>query len=631
MRHVRSAALAAFALVVIALVAFARPPAPAALSAPYTTLDLSHGPTLLKAPGTLHLNLAANYFGPGSPAFNGDVACTGTVLKTSGAYELGSTTLVLERINNASIDYPMSGGPVPIYARVVEFGLASSSPIQFTVSGQSQSWNVTAELATTWAPAVEHDISRTADTSGTFSGAIKIPLIVKFTRGATTKTLDLGVVELACSSGTWTTIATSNTSGLAVPQFNLGVALTGTFSSSSLDLNVVPAQVNPNRPGATSIDGTATVSGSVATIGRYCTIGAGAVIDAGVVIGPHANIGANVHVYPNAVVADYASIASGSTVGTGAFVGSSCSVGSGCTISSGATICDLGSILGGTSIGADTFIQRNSSISTNCTIGSGCNIGEDVTIGSGATVNADLLIFHGATIAASSTQSTNISLATYEDGTTALLDWPPAMAPTSTSPFSIGNVGEFCDPADAVVAPDAGDIKNGTTSSSGHLTDDGGFLTLPDDIGNDVAAYPGGQGPVCDGIIFACSWYCEKLQSKLAIAGYETTFTIVHVLSLTYKWTGRGPKWKFSHSLTDIHWSDGKITWVDAQFPYGTGIDPLVDGHELDDNNDGHVTYVEGKVSDDLTDGDLRIEVWSSRAEAEAAYGQSFPGGHYGF
>jgi hypothetical protein len=79
--------------------------------------------------------------------------------------------------------------------------------------------------------------------------------------------------------------------------------------------------------------------------------------------------------------------------------------------------------------------------------------------------------------------------------------------------------------------------------------------------------------------------------------------------------------------MTDVHWSDGKTTWIEAQLPYDDGVDPIevMDHSSLDADGDGTVDYVEGEHIDEPTDGSLRIEVFDSRGAAELAYGEPFP------
>lgn len=75
--------------------------------------------------------------------------------------------------------------------------------------------------------------------------------------------------------------------------------------------------------------------------------------------------------------------------------------------------------------------------------------------------------------------------------------------------------------------------------------------------------------------------------------------------------------------MTDIHWPDGTASWIEAQLPNGAGVDSRI--NKLDGNGDGMVTYFVGAHVDGTSDGNKRVEVYSSRAAAEAA-GCNIPG-----
>ncbi len=75
------------------------------------------------------------------------------------------------------------------------------------------------------------------------------------------------------------------------------------------------------------------------------------------------------------------------------------------------------------------------------------------------------------------------------------------------------------------------------------------------------------------------------------------------------------------HAVTDVHWSNGSTTWIEAQFAGSAGVGfPKLDG-----NGDGKVTHYDHGSGDDTTDGELRVEVYDNRAQADAA-GNVIPG-----
>lgn len=119
-----------------------------------------------------------------------------------------------------------------------------------------------------------------------------------------------------------------------------------------------------------------------------------------------------------------------------------------------------------------------------------------------------------------------------------------------------------------------------------------------------------------------CGWFAETLRHKLEDLGYSTSFTVVYRKNPNYSWWKiRSKKWMDGHALTDVHWSNGTTTWIEAQFVGTDGVGQP----KLDANGDGKVTHYDHASGDDTTDGDLRIEVYDNRAQAEAA-GTSIPG-----
>ena len=626
MRHARSAALAAFALVLAALVAFARPPAPAAVAATTPPIDVPAGVDLLQATGTLHLSLPANFFGSGSNAYSGDLAASGNYLKTAGAFELGYTNVVLHHHDESSMTWPSSGVASHIVT-VEELQLNGDSAITVTfMAAASQNWTVSVKLADEPRAEGSYDLTRTSTSGGTWTASLAIHPIFTFKRNSTTKVFDAGSVTLSTSSGTWGEVSASSTAGLVVPQLALGVALTSSsLASSALDLSVVPAGVDSGRPGASYIDGTATISGSVATIGRQCTIGAGALIDAGVVIGPHASIGANVHVYPNAIVGEYVTVDAGSTIATGAHVYGSSSIGSNCAVGANSIVGDHSTVGGSSTIGHDTQIWTAVSVASGCTIGDECEVGANASIGAGASIANGLFMFADAVVPSSTSQVKDIVLAAYEDGTTALVDWPPVSDDEESILYTIGG-GESTGPYKYGLA--LGDrVKHGVRPTPDNPTTDIKYTPLASNIGSDIAAKKHGGTAANWSKTNNCTSFASRLGQKLYGLGYDTTFTVVRRKNPDKRWYIPGYKeWLDIHALTDVHWNDGKISWIEPQKPALQGVDEdkILEKTEFDGNGNGTIEYVEGEHVGGTTDGDLCIEVFSSRGKAEEAYGHPF-------
>jgi UDP-3-O-[3-hydroxymyristoyl] glucosamine N-acyltransferase len=618
MQRIRTSLVSALAFAVVALVAFARPPAPTPGPAPTPPIEVPPGVDLLQATGTFHLSLPSGFFGSGSNAYSGDLAASGAALKTAGPWELGTTNVVIRHLSNLSLTWPSSGVGHDV-VKVEELQLNGNSAITVTfMAAAPQTWTVSVALSGDRPARGSYDLTRTSTSGGTFTASLPIHPVFTFKRSSTTKVFDAGDVTLTTSSGSWGEVSSSSTAGLVVPQFPLGVALTATsLTSSALDLSIAPAAVNSGRPGASYIDPTATVDAGVATIGRQCSIGDHATIAAGVVIGPHATIGSYAQVGTNAVIGDYASIGSNVTIAAGAVVGSSAVISSGATISTDAIVLSSASIGSSCSIGAGAVVGNTSVLQSGCSVGAGANLGDGVQMGASSSVAAALTIAPNAVIASSASVTDPIVLVAYADGTTALVSLPSTgLAAGGQECAIIGDVGKDM----AVVAePGSGEIKTaGFPRYPDPDPDDYGLLELR--VGLEIAPVAGyGTGQDYVKGTRECGYFAEALRQHLATWYPETTFTCVWKLRPWYHWY-MWPwvsRWFPGHVLTDIHWDDGRITWIEAQFAGDAGVDGGTEGW-LDGDLDGFVTYSDGHDADEPTDGDLDVVVYTSRAQAEA-------------
>jgi hypothetical protein len=276
------------------------------------------------------------------------------------------------------------------------------------------------------------------------------------------------------------------------------------------------------------------------------------------------------------------------------------------------------------------MIRSNTVLSSGCIVGNGCDIGNGVTIGASATVNNGLQIYHGATIASSSTQSESRLLAVGADGTCYFFNSPSGLSGlvASCAIYSL-TIMPASDAADTVEGGPV--IKQGDRPDTGNPTSDERYWDLGTSIGSDIARGVGCTGHEYDESTYNCNSYARDLDDKLDLIGFWTTFTVVEKRDPDNDWSCNPtvPTWLWCHSLVDVHWDDGKITWIEPMRPDWSGVDPILvgDGQTLLDNDeDGFVEYVEGVHTDELTDGDLKIEVFGSRAEAEAAWGHPFKG-----
>ncbi|MBI4879133.1 MAG: hypothetical protein HY812_05655 [Planctomycetes bacterium] len=554
------------------------------------------GVDLLQMNGTLHLAVPQDFFAPGSASYTGDVPAGGVLINTACAYELGTTSLIVRRNSSVSIPLPQSQ-PAHVLTTVSGFALSGTQRITVLVGGVPQEWSVSASLSPETMVYGSYDLTRTSLSSGTFTANIELPLLFVFRRGNVVRTLDLGVATLVTSGGTWTTIATSPTAALAVSNLQPGVALTGTLTSTALRY----------------VDPTAIVDPGVGSLGRYCPIGAGATVAAGAVIGPHAVIGDNAHIGAGAVIGDRASIGPGVVVGDGAALDSFAVLASGCMIGAD-VILGTGANLGiSCQVGDGAVILGGSVLESGCVIGSGAWLGRQVRARTGATVGAGVEIASGAAVPSSPAQLTDIVCCTLGDGSVEYRTLPTSSWPPGTPPATIQQ--------DSSVSGGSGSLAAPPVMATLEPVDKGnppaGYNELGERIGKNIAPPGnGGTGKPYKKGEYGCAWYAEQLRIQLD-PFYDTTFTAYLQLNPDWKEGSAARKWIHGHALTDIHWPDGTVTWISAQWPDGSGIDKQTP--KLDGNGDGKVTVAWGSLPDQPTDGDIVIGVFETRAEAEAA------------
>jgi hypothetical protein len=112
-----------------------------------------------------------------------------------------------------------------------------------------------------------------------------------------------------------------------------------------------------------------------------------------------------------------------------------------------------------------------------------------------------------------------------------------------------------------------------------------------------------------------CDDFADELERALEARGWHATFTIIYKRNpawtpLNQKTT---PYWDGAHAITDVHLPGGRMVWIEPQWTSGEGAV----GVDLDRDGDGIIGY-DDKPGDALTEGDTRVEIYESRADAEA-------------
>jgi hypothetical protein len=116
---------------------------------------------------------------------------------------------------------------------------------------------------------------------------------------------------------------------------------------------------------------------------------------------------------------------------------------------------------------------------------------------------------------------------------------------------------------------------------------------------------------------YDCDDFASDMEMALEALGYDATFTVVWEFEpnpdhswWNWLWTPAN-RVKSAHALTDVHTEDG-IIFIEPQTGQ-VGVD-------MDYDNDGEVDYATNNAGyPATTDGNARIEVYDSRADAKAA------------
>jgi hypothetical protein len=82
--------------------------------------------------------IPANFFCPGSPPFNGQIALVGKPLTTSPGGVAGNSDTIVERLKDVSFD----GGSATIPVKVRALSLTSSSPLSINCTSGPSNWDV---------------------------------------------------------------------------------------------------------------------------------------------------------------------------------------------------------------------------------------------------------------------------------------------------------------------------------------------------------------------------------------------------------------------------------------------------------------------------------------------------------
>ena len=573
------------------------------------TIVLDVGADLYQSMGIGQVNLPADFFAPGSQPFSGIIQFRGEPLGTGGPFELGTTDTVVRRSDRVFLPPDPSTTTVPI--ELVSLSLVSVNPIQVNyTSGPPQQFQVFLHAGTLASSnsAGTMTIQRSTN-GGTFEAQLPVQPILVFSNLTTLRSNTLPIQQMAGSNGTFSTSGSCATDALRVPRLPLGLCMESIqLEGSQLHLFLTAPSAALTQPGPIIMPG-AMVDPGAASLGRYATISGGASIGPQAVIGPSAFIGSNVVVGSNVLIGENAVIEAGSVIGNNSII-------------SGGTHLGTNSIVGsnvvvgvGCQFGHQVQIGHNSRVGDQSTVGDSVQIGDNVvcerqvTIGAASTLANGLFLYHGAQVAASVTLNQSLLLCALSNGSRVITN-------SAACESQNGAVLGLLSAEDRFLRTLPTATKKVTPLTWNPTNPPAGLTNLQNDVNNAGSATT--NGPIKDRTwttnTYDCDDFARDLEEALQALGYNATFTVYwHVIeNPDYSWWNSlwTPKYIVeAHALTDVHTAEGLI-WIEPQ----TGEI----GVDLDFNGDGKVGY-DTKHPGKFTDDDGRIEVYDSRAAAEAA------------
>lgn len=576
-----------------------------------TPLVLQAGSDLYQGTGTILLELPPNFFGPGSDPFVGLVPLEGARIGSRGAFELGTTDVVIQRLADAPMPAPPSVTPVAI--ELAELSLKSLQPVEVIVGGLPQSYDVYVKVAPLpvcdpWRKGVLW-LNRLDTNSGTFGLEVTVQPQVVFSNDTQVLSWLPGNLLLQGTNAVWNAEGPCPTEALRVPFLPLGFCMQNLLlHSPQLQLLLNPPLPDPTRPGP-SIAPDAIVDPAVASIGRFAIISSGARIEAGVVIGPYAFIGEN------------AVVRAGSLIGRNAVIGADVNLSPGVVIEEGSQVNARTVIEEGVAIGPNCVLGADCRVGAFSRLEGGCQLGDLVLVGPNVTCERLVTIGQGALLLgnlrlASPAQVAPGTLVDQDLLQCTLLSGAQVITNTAGCRGLDGWIeGRLADRtgvpvSTAVTNREVVPIPWNPTNPPPGLTNLHGAVT------NAGAAST--NGPIIKrkyvSVTYDCDDFADDMERALEAAGFHATFTVYYwrVPNPDYTWEKRltvKPYVYKGHAVVDVHTAQGLI-WIE---PQNGRI-----GINLDFDGDGKVEYAD-KPGDPDTDDGKRIEVYESAAAARKA------------
>ena len=595
--------------------------------------------------------IPADFFGPGSLPFEGNIPLQGAPIGTFGPFETGTTDTMIHRTEHSLLLTPPDQTQVGV--EIVALSLVSADPIVVDYDPpQSGFWMVEVQLVPS-DPLASNPGQMSIDTIDPFFGncdmTIPVELQLLFTRfGGPPANAAMQLNTELQGAGGLTDVQNSPAGALVVPfmetSFGIGIQL----FSPQLFMDLQPATIDPGRPGP-NIDPCATVDPAVGSLARFCQLQAGCSVGPGVVVGPFALIGENTVVEADCLIGQGAGVGPESTVGAGVQIGAGTNIAPNCQFGEGSIIgancfIGFGVVVGpGTEIGHNTVVGDGALIGQDITIESDASIGQSAIIDDGLFLASEAIVADGEHLTGGLFKCTEILSSGNNTGT------PHECEDVGGTVFCGGNKVSVSESSSSTHGKEPpGTIVPVSTDPSDPNTPDWVTEAI-EDLKNSIHHDPCGSHtydpnvPIPDRRYdpndgeYTCGDFAHDAERGLsAIPDPCNPGSPKYPdVTITYYWkykpnphydAAKGDKkgnrkWLSdgAHALIDIH-QDGKMVWLEPQ----TGKAPNPD---LDFDDDGEVEYWDNPdktkpnppPDNVMSDDHVIIEVYPDRATAQAA------------
>lgn len=562
--------------------------------------------------------IAGRHFGEGSPGFAGNFSIVGKPFGPKGPFEFGNADVAIMRMGPTRL--PGVGESVEFPVLLAAVSWQSAEPVEIATAEGAQLMDVDIRLSRMASqPRGKMILRRDHAGGGTVDFEMGAHLVFDFRGRDGAFHVDSGQpgnyrgqAIFRASGVPWTLGCSSSAVRPARLSDDICIGESGpgtanlAIAAAPVALSLEPARKSIELGGA-QIEASAFAS-STAQLGRGVVLQVGARVLDGVALGRDVVVMPATTISRGALIGRGTRVGRNAFVGPGAYVGERVEIGTGARIEANAVIQDGVRIGRRAIIGAGAYVGARTQIGDRAVIESLADVGADSSIGSGATVKERVRLHAMTVIGPIQIQPTNTIQCMFPNYT-----W---IATTIRRCQALGGAIRGHVPPVALSGFGSPLVSYTLATQQVPQSNGGGG---GGQLGRDVDA--SGVAPANGGQPYRepdndCDDFADDLEQSLQDRGYNATFTCLWTANSEHEWYNWlwTPEWASGHCLTDVHNDDGSYTWIEAQWSAGQGAV----GQNLDANGDGMVGVSNGPGTD-LTEGNTRIEVYGSAAEAEAA------------